>query len=76
MPGVKKAHCIVCESDGCVKLYTNALETDVVQTIKYGESESEEDVEPVEIVSMEESLKEDDWVVVTLWRQILSRTGC
>lgn len=63
VPGVKKAHCMVCESDDCVKLYTNALETGAVATINYGtsvsESEAEEDVEPVQ----HESLKVGDWVV-------------
>ena len=62
IPGIKKVHCIVCEKDNHVKLFTDDMSENMLTTVNYGESvsESEEESEKdVNVVCMK-----GDWVAV------------
>ena len=60
VPGIKKVHCIVCEKDDRVKLFTDDLNEDVLTTVNYGECESEEESEK----DVDSECLKGDWVAV------------
>lgn len=64
--GIAKSHCIVCERDGCVKLFVDNDKTDMIACISYLEDHDDEN-KTVDMMNDQQksNLKKEDWVVVT-----------